>query len=511
MSDKSSNNKRIAKNTLSLYLRMAILMIVTLYSSRVLLQTLGVDDFGIYNVVGGFMAILAFFTSSLANVTQRYLNIGLGRKDNIITKHFFSQSFTVILFFSIALLLVAETIGFWFVYNKLNIPEDRHFAAMIVYQFSVLSVFCSINQTTFLGAIIAHERMNIYAYMGLFEGIARLLIIFVLQLSNLDHLILYGCLMFIISLLCTFIYIWYCTRFSIFTLKLTWDKPLVKEMGRFVGFNLFGCFAYSAGMQGTNVVMNLFFGPVVNASRGIALQVSSVAIRFTESVMTAIKPQIIKSYAAKDLGYMKLLLEKGSRYSLFLALFISVPILFKIDYILALWLGEVPKFAGVFTRLAILESIIGALITPLIIVANATGKILKNQIHGRLITLSVVIISYILLKIYPIPIIPMIIIGIAQIGYWLYCLLDISNQISLDLLTYFKKICLSPSLFAAIMLIVAFVLNKICPCNSLLVFLIEEVLIVIIEIFIVYFVLDKSEKTLVKTQLKTLKSKYYDS
>ena len=507
MSDTSANNKRIAKNTLSLYLRMAILMIVTLYSSRVLLQILGVEDFGIYNVVGGFVAILAFFTSSLSNVTQRYLNIGLGKNDNTLTKHFFSQSFTVILFFSIALLFFAETIGFWFVYNKLNIPEDRHLAAIIVYQFSILSAFCSINQTSFLGAIVAHEKMNIYAYIGLFEGIARLLIIYFLQLSDLDHLVLYGCLMFLISILCTIIYILYCMRFSIFTLKLTWDKPLVKEMSKFVGFNLFGCFAYSAGMQGTNIVMNLFFGPAVNASRGIALQISSVAIRFTESVMVAIKPQIIKSYAAKDLSYMKLLVENGSRYSLLLALIISVPILFKTDYILSLWLGEVPKYAVVFTRLAIIESIIGALINPLIIVANATGKILNNQVFGRLITLSVVIFSYVILKFHPEPIIPMLLILLAQIGYWLYCLLDINNQISLCLLTYFKKTCLPAFLFSTIMLVVTFAVNKLCSYNSFLAFLTEEVFIVIVELFALYFVLDNGEKSLVKTQFNKIKNK----
>lgn len=507
MADNTENNQRIARNTLSLYLRMAILMIVTLYSSRVLLKVLGVDDFGIYNVVGGFVAILAFFTSSLANVSQRYLNIGLGKNDITLSKHYFSQSFTVILLFSIVVLLVAETLGLWFVYNKLNIPEDRHSASIIVYQFSVLSAFLSINQTTFLGAIVAYEKMNIYAYLGLFEGVAKLIIIFILQLSNIDHLILYGGLTLLISLFCTFIYIWYCTRFDIFTLKLSWDKPLVKEMSRFVGCNLFGCFAYSAGVQGTNIVMNLFFGPVVNASRGIALQISSVAIRFTESIMTAFKPQIIKSYGSKDVAYMKQLVEKGSKYSLLLALIICVPILYKTDFILSLWLGDTPKYAGVFARLSIIEAIIGALINPLIVVTNATGKILNNQVYGRMITLSVVFVSYLILTLYPEPIIPMLLLVFAQVGYWLYCLYDVNKQISLNLLSYLKKTCLPACFFSAIMLLTTATLNYFCPYSNFIGFVIEEAVVFIIELLTLYCVLENNERLLLKSQLYRIKNK----
>ena len=402
----------------------------------------------------------------MSNVTQRYLNIGIGQNDIELTKHYFEQSLTINIAFSFFILLIAETIGFWFVYNKLNIPENRHFAAMCVYHFSILSVICSINQTTFLGAIVAHEKMNIYAYVGLFEGIARLLVIFLLQLCNVDHLILYGAMMALISVICTFVYMSFTKQFEEYHLKICWDRSLVKEMGKFVGCNLFGCFAYSAGMQGTNVVMNLFFGPVVNAARGIALQVSSVAIRFTESIMTSIKPQVIKSYAANDLPYMKILVKKGSKASLLLALLISIPILFKTDYILYLWLGNVPKYAADFAQLAIIESVIGALINPLIVVSNATGKIINTQVYGRLITLSSVLLSYLILRLCPKPIIPMYILVVVQLGYWLYCLNDSYKQINLNIKSYIKDIC-GPSLALIIaMLVLSFIIKNIFTGNS---------------------------------------------
>lgn len=487
---------------------MAILMFVTLFSSRILLQVIGISDFGIYNVVGGFVAMLAFFTSSLANVTQRYLNLSIGMVNKELSKHYFAQSFTIILLFSLAVLFVAESIGLWFVYNKLNIPENRHFAAMCVYQFSIVSVICSINQTTFLGAIVAHEKMNIYAYVGLFEGIGRLLIIFLLKSCDIDHLILYSALMSVISLICTIIYVLYSRRFETYNLTFCWDKQLIVNMGKLIGYNLFGCFAYSAGVQGSNIILNLFFGPIVNASRGIALQVNSVAIRFTEGIMTAFKPQIIKSYASHDIHYMHLLIEKGSKYSLFLSLLISVPILLKTDYILYLWLNDVPTYSAVFTKLAIIEALIGTLINPLIIATYATGNIVNNQVWGRLITLSAVIFNYVALCIYPNPTIPIVILVIVQFMYWLYCLYDTKNQIGLNLLSYFKNICIPSSVLLFMMGCASIVINKLFDSNNLVNFIFAEIAIILFDFIALYAVLDKNEKRAVNTRIIQLINKY---
>ena len=350
MSIESENNNRIAKNTLVLYVRMLLLMAVSLYTSRVILDALGVDDFGIYNVVGGLVGMLGFFTSSLTNVSQRYLNIGIGSKDKIQTILYFKQCSTILFVFSLITLLLGETIGLWFVINKLVIPTERLFAAFWVYQFSLVSVICSINQVNFLGAIVAHEKMDVYAFLGLFEGIARLIIAFIILNSSCDHLILYAGLTALISILILIFHIVYCRiKFEICSLQLCWDKKLVKEMTKFISVNLFGCFAWSAGVQGSNIVMNLFFGPVVNAAKAISMQESTVVLKFTDSIMTAVKPQIIKSYASGDVSYMLSLMMKTSKLSFFISIIIAGPILIKTDYILTLWLKNVPEYAAIFS------------------------------------------------------------------------------------------------------------------------------------------------------------------
>ena len=314
MSATSENNKRIAKNMLFLYMRMLLIMGVTLYTSRVVLQVLGVEDFGIYNVVGGVVSIMAFFISSLSNVSQRYMNIGLGKQDIREVEYAFRQSFTLMCLLSAILLLLGETLGLWFVYNKLVIPPDRTVAALWVYQFSLISVLSAINQVPLMGSIVAHERMNMYAYLGLFEACARLLIVYFLKVfGTFDSLILYGMLTALVSFITWLLYAIYCIRvFSECKLRFYWDHSLVKDMSRFIGQNLFGCFAWSAGIQGTNILLNLFFGPAINAARAISVQVSAVVTRFTENIMTAVKPQIIKSYASGDREYMIVLIVKSS-------------------------------------------------------------------------------------------------------------------------------------------------------------------------------------------------------
>ncbi|RGD15122.1 hypothetical protein DW665_17225, partial [Parabacteroides sp. AM25-14] len=361
MSATSENNKRIAKNTLFLYMRMLLIMGVTLYTSRVVLQVLGVEDFGIYNVVGGVVSIISFFISSLSNVSQRYMNIGLGKQDIQEVEHAFRQSFTLMWMLSTMLLLFGETFGLWFVYNKLVIPPDRMVAALWVYQFSLVSVLSAINQVPLMGAIVAHEKMNMYAYLGLFEAFARLLIAYLLKVSaTFDSLILYGMLTALVSVITWLFYAVYCVRsFSECKLRFYWDLSLVKDMSRFIGQNLFGCFAWSAGIQGTNILLNLFFGPAVNAARAVSVQVSAVVTRFTENIMTAVKPQIIKSYASGDREYMIVLIEKSSKYAYFLAALFAIPVMIEIEFILKVWLGQVPEHTVAFTRLVLCESLIG--------------------------------------------------------------------------------------------------------------------------------------------------------
>lgn len=485
-------------------------MFVSLYTSRVVLQALGVEDFGINNVVAGFVSMLAFFSSSLANASQRYLSIGLGKKNTEQTTYSFRQSITLMLVFSVMVILLGETIGLWFVANKLVIPQERLTAAICVYQFALVSTFCSINQVTLVANIIARERMGIYAYLGIFEAVAKLLVAFMLQwIGSIDSLILYGLLTAIISIITFLFHAIYCTKeFEEAQFKFYWNKPLVKEMSKFIGANLFGCFSWAAGVQGTNIILNLFFGPVVNAARGIAVQVNGAVARFTENIMTAIKPQIIKSYAANEIEYMKMLVIRGSKYMALLLIFICIPIFFETPTILRLWLGQIPDYTAAYIRLVLCEQFFTVLNGPLWFVANATGDIKKNQVYGRVITLLALPASASILLIYPNPIIPMIVLVVANMGYWLYCLYDIHRQIKLNILQYLAKAVLPPLITASVMAFACFALISLIDNCTLYRLILVCILSTITGGTICIVLSDKAERQIMLNAWRKLSQKH---
>lgn len=498
MSDIEHNNKKIAKNTLVLYARMLLLMIVSLYTSRVVLEALGVNDFGIYNVVGGVVGMLGFFISSLTNVSQRYLNLGIGAKNQYLTIKYFKQCGTILFVFSVLTLLLGETIGLWFVLNKLVIPPERLNAVVWVYQFSLLSIFCSINQVNFLGAIVANEKMVFYAYLGLFEAFARLMIAFVIINSSLDHLILYAGLTTFVSIIVLLLHIVYCKmKFDVCLFGFCWDKQIVKEMTKFVSANIFGCFAWSAGVQGTNIILNLFFGPVVNAARGISMQVGSVVNRFIENVMTAIKPQMIKSHASGNTEYMLSILMKSSKLAFFISTIIAVPILIETDFILQTWLKDVPNYAVVFSRLVVVESLVSVFINPLWIAANATGNIKRNQIYGRIFTLTTLPLSYISLRVFPNPILAVLICTLMHFLYWFYCIYDIKQQLELNLRLYFNNV-ISPSviLFSTLMSS-GIILKKLWVAPDFIEFLGLSFILVCVGLLISFLLMTTGERRVV--------------
>lgn len=499
MQSQSLKNQRVARNSLILYIRMLLLMIVSLYTSRVLLEALGVDDFGIYNVVGGLVAMLGFFTSSLTNVSQRYLNIGIGSNNREQTILYFKQCGTILFIFSLITLILGETIGLWFVINKLVIPTERMLAAIWVYQFSLLSVICSINQVNFLGAIVAHEKMNIYAYLGLFESIARLIVVFLILNSTHDHLILYAGLTSLISVIVLLFHIIYClVKFDVCQIGLCWNKSLVKDMTKFISANLFGCFAWSAGVQGSNIVMNIFFGPVVNAAKAISMQVSTVISRFTENIMTAVKPLIIKSYASGEIPYMLNVVMKSSKYSFFISTIVSIPILIETEYILTLWLKNVPEYAIIFSRIVIIESLASIFITPLWIAANATGDIKRNQIYGRLFTLISLPLSYISLCIVPNPILPVAICASMQYLYWFYCIYDINKQLHLEIKTYVKQVVFPSIMIFFSLLFIGFLISRIGGPLTFLHFLMNVFITVILGLLLAFLLMTNGEKLMLK-------------
>lgn len=395
----TENNKRIAKNTILLYFRMFLTMAVSLYTSRVVLNTLGIEDFGIYNVVGGVVMMFSFLNSSMASATQRFFSFEIGKNDLEQLKKVFSMSVNTHAIIALFIFLLAETIGLWFLNNKLVIPPERLEAANWVYQFSTFSFMLTVMNVPYDGMIIARERMNVYAYVSIVEVVLKLIIVFVLVWGGFDKLKLYSFLVFCVAAIIWSIYKIYCKRkFTETNYTALWDKVLFKTLMNYAGWNLFGNLAAVTMAQGVNILLNLFFGPVVNAARAIAFQVSSALNGFVSNFQMAINPQIIKSYASDDLKYMHQLIFNGSKYSFYLLFCISLPVLLEMELILGWWLKIVPEYTALFCRLILINIMIDSISGTLMTAAQATGRIKKYQaIIGGLLLFNLPV-SYFFLK-----------------------------------------------------------------------------------------------------------------
>ncbi|MGL4583180.1 MAG: oligosaccharide flippase family protein, partial [Flavobacterium sp.] len=343
-----SNTKTIAKNTLFLYFRMFLIMGVTLYTSRVVLQQLGISDYGIYSLVGGIVAMLGFFNAAMSSATQRYLSFDIGKGDEQKLRKTFSATLTIHILIAVLALILAETIGLWYINYKMVFPDDRLYAVNVVYQFSILTFLLAIVQVPYNALIIARERMKVYAYVSILEAGLKLAIVFILILGE-DKLILYSILIFVVAFVIRMIYQLYCQRqFKESKYRFEYDKEYFGELLAYSGWNLFGNFAAVARGQGVNMVLNLFFGTVVNAAYGITMQIQGAVQMFVTNFQMAVNPQIIKSFASGDKERMFNLVFQSSKFSYFLILLIVGPLVFNIDFILELWLGEVPQATNVF-------------------------------------------------------------------------------------------------------------------------------------------------------------------
>lgn len=376
------DNKRIAKNTVMLYIRMLVMMVISLYTSRIVLEVLGVEDYGIYHVVGGVVSVLAFLNTSMAGATQRFLNVEFGKGDQDGARRVFVTAQVIHILVALVVVVLAETIGLWFLNFCMDIPEDRMVAANAVYQFSILTFIVTITSVPFNATIIAHERMSAFAYITVFEAVFKLIAVYLLLIIAYDKLIVYSLLISIISIVVLLIYRIYCKRkfqecrgFS-----LRYDKTVMRSMLGFSGWTIFGSLGSISHTQGIAIVLNYFFGVVINAAQGIALQVNGVVNHFVQNFMTALNPQIVKSYAAGDLGAMHDLLIRGSKMGYFLVLFFVVPLVAETPTVLGLWLHEVPDYTVIFVRIMLLTSLFGAFASPLSASKGATGDIKMYQI-----------------------------------------------------------------------------------------------------------------------------------
>ena len=395
----AENTKRIAKNTLMLYVRMLFSMLVSLYTSRVVLQALGVEDYGIYNVVGGVVGMLGFLNASMSGATSRFLTFELGRCDVVRLKETFSSALVIHMCIALVVFVVAETFGIWFLSNKLVIPDDRMFAAHIVYQLSIFSTMLGITQVPYNASIIAHEDMNVYAYVEILNVCLRLLIVYLLQIGNYDKLILYAILVFGVSVLIRCIYRWYCIRnYEESRFRFIWKWGILKSMLNFSGWDLYGNVSVIFRQQGVNILMNMFIGPVVNAASAIATSVGGVIMSFVGNVITAFRPQIIKSYSVQNYQEMFRLMNFAVKISIVLFLMLAIPLVYEMDFVLSVWLGIVPEYAADFCRILIITYCFTTVTSILNIGIHATGKVfLISLISGTLILLAVPVI-YVLLR-----------------------------------------------------------------------------------------------------------------
>lgn len=444
MINSSENNKRIAKNTLLLYFRMLFMMVISLYTSRIVLNALGIEDFGIYNVVGGVVAMFSLLSGSLSTAISRFITyeLGTGQQENL--NKIFSSAVTIQLVLAGVIILFAELFGVWFLNNQMTIPSSRLIASNWVFQISLLTFVINLISIPYNASIIAHEKMSAFAYISILEVIGKLITAYLITISPIDKLIFHSFLMCAMALLVRFTYGYYCKKhFHECTYYFFWDRKLLKQMFGFAGWSFIGTASIVLRDQGGNILINMFNGPIVNAARGIAFQVNNAIQGFVNNFMTALNPQIMKSYAANNHEYMVTLIFQGARLSFYMLLFLSLPILLNTHYILEMWLKTVPEHSVLFVQLILILAMSESISYPISTAIQASGKIRNYQLAVGGVQLLNFPISYIVLYLgyYPeFTIIISILLAHICIGIRLFFLKKIIN---FPVKSFFKQVYLN--------------------------------------------------------------------
>lgn len=391
----SDNNKLIARNTVILYGRTLFVLAIKLYTSRLILKYLGVTDYGIYNIVASFIAMFALLNGALTTSIQRFLTYALGEKNEQKVQSVFSASLTILFFLSLLIVVIAETIGLWYVNYKLNIPVDRTNAANWVYQFSIITFIMEVITVPYNSILTAYENFKAFAYFDILNAILSLALVISISVVSWDVLIYYGAGLLIISILIRFLYSFYCNKhYTCSHFKIIKDKALYKSLFSFSFYSFFGNMGSVIGEGGINIVINLFFGVALNATRGISTQVSNAVGGFVRSFTTALNPQITKNYAEGNKERYTKLVFYSAKYSFLLLTLFLVPVMVNVHYILNLWLTEIPPFSEIFVQLMLLQSLIHILFNPITTIMNATGKIKLYQIGTFVILISNIVFIY---------------------------------------------------------------------------------------------------------------------
>ena len=458
--------ERIAKNTLMLYVRMFALMLVGLYTSRVVLEALGENDFGIYNVIGGVVAMFTIISGALNSAVSRFITFEMGRGEGAQLEKVYSTAVTIQILLAAAVIVIAEPAGLWFIQNKMTIDPARIHAAEWVLHFSIIAFVINLLSVPQMASITAHEKMSAYAYIGILDGMLRLGVAFLIAHSSSDRLILYSALMAGVVLSVRFAYGIYCRlHFPECRYRPVFDKPLIKEMFSFAGWSFIGVTSGVLRDHGGNILVNIFSGTAVNAARGVAVQLNGAVQGFVTNFMTAINPQITKSYASGDMTYMLSLVRKSSRMSFYLLFLITLPILFNTEYLISLWLKEVPDHTAGFVRLFLIFALCESLSNPLMTAAQATGRIRRYQtVVGGLILLNLPI-SYVFLRAGSPPEITVFVAIVLSVVCLAARLVMLKNMIGLDVGGFLRRVCLNVVAVVAVAMILPWALDGLMPAG----------------------------------------------
>lgn len=502
-----SNSGRIVKNTVALYGRSLLVLAVSLYTSRVVLNVLGVEDYGLYNVVGGVITMLGFLNTTMQATFQRYFNVAMGEGKEQEVTSLFRSSLTVQLLLALVVVVLGESIGLWFLSNKLVIPEGRMEAAQILYQVTIVSFVLSVFKSPFAALITAYERMSVYALFSIIETVLKLGIVFVVQVAPGDKLILYSFLILLIHFVDLLLYIIFCIRkISTTSVGFNWSKEQLRKMLSFSAWSTIGTLAYTMKSQGLNIVLNLFFGTVVNAARGVAYQVLNAVNQFITSFQTAFRPQLTKLYASGDYEATMRLYYSATKLSYYLIFTISLPILLETPFILHLWLGNaVPEYAAVFTRVILLTAFVSAFANPTTGIAYATGKIKNFSIVVSVFNLMIVPVAWLFLKLGYGPTSAMVVSLAFTILVQVIRLIVVANMTVLKVGDYMKHVVLPVAVYSALCMALPLALKYSFDKGWLRLVLILVVSVVSSLGFAWLVGLSKTEKQFVVVKIKTIK------
>lgn len=442
---------KIAKNTIMLYGRFLLTMFISLFTSRVILSALGFNDFGLYNVVGGFVTLLAFLNGYISQGTVRFITFQLGIDDAKRLKEVFAASLALHIGLALLIFIFGETFGLWYVENKLNIEAGRESVALFVFHLSLITGCLGVLQTPFSACITAHEDMGIYAYISIFDVVMKLLIVYLLVVVDTDKLQMYALFYFIVSLMTFAFYTSFCLwKYKECSFKLKVDLQLYKDMFNYIGWNAIGAVAFTLNGQGITVLLNMFFGTVINAARGVAGSISNIVSQFVFNFQTAMRPQIIKTYANGNISEMQKLIIYCAKYSSYLCMLFGIPLFIESDTVLHLWLGNVPPYASTFVRLSIIQIMIQGIDFPIGYGINAVGKMKLPNITSSIVYLTIVPISYVAMKLGANPTVAYLVSVCAFPGALLFDVWILTKYIGFQYQRYTKEVVIKTCLFIII-------------------------------------------------------------